>query len=261
MRKGDNITRRWSLSGRLALVTGGTLGIGRAIVDEFVGHGCEVFIVARDQARLDICLEEVRLTGGIADGMSANLSVSTDRERLFRRLSENRDKLDLLVNNVGTNIRKKFTDYSAEEYDHIIDTNMTSTFDMCQRAFPMLKAAGGAAVVNIGSVAGLTHLRTGVPYGMTKAAITQMTKNLAVEWAGDDIRVNAIAPWYIRTPLAEQVLADDTYLRSVLDRTPLQRIGEPEEVAALASFLCMPAASYITGQCIAVDGGFSVYGF
>ena len=116
-------------------------------------------------------------------------------------------------------------------------------------------------MVNNASVAGLTHLRTGAPYGMSKAAMIQLTRNLAVEWAAEGVRVNAVAPWYIRTPLAEQVLSDPAYRQDVLQRTPMGRVGEPEECARAIAFLCMPAAAYITGQCLAVDGGFSVYGF
>jgi Tropinone reductase 1 len=104
-------------------------------------------------------------------------------------------------------------------------------------------------------------VRTGSPYGMTKAALAQLTRNLAVEWAGDGIRVNAVAPWYIRTRRTEDVLADPAYLEEVLDRTPMGRIGEPEEVAGAVAFLCLPASSYVTGECIAVDGGFLRYGF
>jgi Tropinone reductase 1 len=107
----------------------------------------------------------------------------------------------------------------------------------------------------------LTHVRTGAAYGMAKAALHQLTRNLACEWAGDGIRVNSVAPWYIRTRRTSPLLADPDYLDEVLERTPLGRIGEPEEVAAAVAFLCLPAASYITGECIAVDGGFLRYGF
>ena len=112
-------------------------------------------------------------------------------------------------------------------------------------------------MINISSVAGLGHLKTGVIYGMSKAALIQMTSNLACEWAGDGIRVNAVAPGYIWTPLAETVLRNPDYLESFLARTPMKRIGNAEEIASVVSFLAMPASSYITGQCIAVDGGFT----
>ena len=124
-----------------------------------------------------------------------------------------------------------------------------------------LKKSGEASIVNISSVAGITHLRSGAIYGITKAALIQLSRNLAVEWAGDMIRVNAVAPWYIETPLTSTVLKDENFMREVLNRTPMKRIGLPEEVAAAVAFLCMPASSYITGQCLAVDGGFTSYGF
>jgi Tropinone reductase 1 len=125
----------------------------------------------------------------------------------------------------------------------------------------LLQAASGGSIVNISSVAGLAHVRTGAIYGMTKAAMIQLTRNLAVEWAPDQIRVNVVAPWYIQTPLAASVLSNEAYRSEVLSRTPLKRIGEPEEVAAAVAFLCLPAASYITGQCLSVDGGFTVNAF
>jgi len=111
------------------------------------------------------------------------------------------------------------------------------------------------------SAAGLTYLRSGAPYGMSEAALTQLTRNLAGEWAADRIRVNAVAPWYTRTPLVKPLMEDKDYMAAIIDRTPLGRIAEPEEVAAVVAFLSMPAASYVTGDCIAVDGGFMIYGF
>ena len=140
---------------------------------------------------------------------------------------------------------------------------MLSAFDLTKLIYPYLKKEGDefSSVINVSSTAGLTHLRTGSLYGMSKAAMNQLTRNLAVEWAADNIRVNAVAPWYIDTPLANQVLKDPDYKEEVLSRTPAGRIGKAEEVAATIAFLTMPAAGYITGQTIPVDGGFSVYGF
>jgi Tropinone reductase 1 len=169
--------------------------------------------------------------------------------------------LQILVNNAGTNIRKRMSELSLEEYRLVQEVNLVSCFEMCRLLYPLLREGAPAAVVNNASVAGMTHLRTGAPYGMSKAAIIQLTRNAAVEWAQDGIRVNAVAPWYIRTPLADQVLSDPQYCKDVLDRTPMGRVGEVEECARAIAFLCLPASSYVTGQCLAVDGGFSVYGF
>jgi Tropinone reductase 1 len=228
----------WSLTNKTALITGATKGIGLAIADELRAHGANVISVARDNP----------------DGISADVTNSADRRRIFEGL----DRLDILVNNAGTNIRKRSVDYSYEEYERVRETNMDSVFELCRLAQPLLQASGNASVINIISVAAFRHLGTGLPYAMTKAAVAHLTSVLAGEWAKDGIRVNAIAPWYIRTPLAEPVLKDPERLAKIIAATPMGRIGEPEEVAALAAFLCMPAASYITGQCIAVDGGFAV---
>ena len=190
--------------------------------------------------------------------LSADVATVAGRERVCQAAG---GSLQILVNNAGTNIRKRMSELSLDEYRRVQQVNLESCFDLCRLLHPALVRGAPAAVVNNASVAGLTHLRTGAPYGMSKAAMIQLTRNLAVEWAGEGIRVNAVAPWYIRTPLADQVLADAAYRQEVLERTPMGRVGEPEECARAIAFLCMPAAGYITGQCLAVDGGFSVYGF
>ena len=142
-----------------------------------------------------------------------------------------------------------------------MELNAKSVFEMCRLFYPLLKQSSNASIVNIASVAGLTSVRTGSPYAMSKAAIIHLTKYLSVEWASDGIRVNAIAPWYIKTPLSEPVLKKQEYLDAIINQTPMKRIGEAEEVASLAAFLSMSVSSYITGECIAVDGGFLKLGF
>jgi len=252
---------KWNLEGKTALVTGGTKGIGLAIAKEFAGLGATVMIVGRNHELMNRTLTELKAEGLEIIPVTTDLSIPVNRERLAETVQVKFDKLDILVNNVGTNIRRKSTDYNNEEVDFLLQTNLRSAFDLTCKLHRMLKQSGSASVVNIASVAGLTHLRTGVVYAMSKAAMIQMTRNLACEWASDHIRVNAIAPWYIETPLAAQVLQTESFLKEVIGRTPMQRIGQPKEVAAAAAFLAMDVSSYITGQCIAVDGGFSVYGF
>lgn len=252
---------RWSLDKTTALITGGTRGIGLAIAEEILSLGGSIFVVARDPDLLEKRLEEWQEKALNAHGQSGDITNRHDRQEIFDEIEELWGKLDVLINNVGMNIRKKAIDYTREEYDEILSTNLHSAFDLCQRGHSMLTESHQAAVVNVLSVAGFTHLRTGAPYAMSKAALMQLTKNLAVEWARDGIRVNAVAPWYTRTPMVEKLFQDRKYMKDIITRTPMGRVAEPEEVASVVAFLCMPAASYITGQCITVDGGFLVYGF
>jgi Tropinone reductase 1 len=248
--KNLTLQKTWSLENKFALVTGGTKGIGLAIAEELVQFGCDVLVVSRKKTEKEVS-KNIKY-------FQADLSLPEERKKLVDYISSEWKQLDILVNNVGTNIRKKSDEYSAEEVEKIFQTNLISAFDLSTSLLSWLKKSDLASIVNISSVAGLGHLRTGVVYGMSKAAMNQMTKNLAVEWAEYGIRVNAIAPWYIETSLAKEVLKNKDYLNEVLRKTPLNRIGNPKEVASLTAFLCLPAASYITGQCIAVDGGFSI---
>ena len=251
----------WSLSGQRALVTGGTKGIGEAIVRQFLDLGASVFIVARDNALLQQQLTDYRQQGHNVAGIAADISQPGAATTIIAALNQTWDALDILVNNAGTNIRKPTVDYSPADYDHVLNTNMRSAYELTQAAYPLLKSSGMGKVVMVSSVSGLAHTSSGSLYGMTKAAMLQLTRNLAVEWAADGIRVNAVAPWYINTPLATPVLTNPDKLAGILKRTPMNRVGEPEEVASVVSFLCMPASGYVTGQTISVDGGLMAWAY
>lgn len=243
---------RWSLSGNNALVTGGSRGIGRAIAAELIGLGARVTIVARDPEGLG---EAARELG--AEGVVADVTVAADRARIAAAVE---GPLHVLVHNAGANVRSPLVGYDDATIEQLIALNLTAPILLSRDLHPRLRAAGGASVIHVGSVAGLVALPTGVAYAAAKAGLAQVARTLALEWARDGIRVNTVAPWYTRTPLAEPVLANPERLAAILARTPLGRIAEPSEVASAVAFLALPAASYITGQCLAVDGGMSIQG-
>lgn len=251
----------WTLENKKALITGGTKGIGRAIAAEYAELGADVFIVSRSTEDTEMEISAYKKKGYSFSGMKCDITDENDRKKLTDKISEKWGKLDILVNNAGSNTRKKTLESTTEDYDKIMNLNLKPAFELSKLFFPLLKKGSGPCVINIVSVAGITSVGTGSPYAISKSGLIQFTKYLAVEWASEGIRVNAVAPWYIRTPLAEQVLKNKEYLDRILERTPMKRVGEPSEVASVAAFLAMPASSYVTGECISVDGGFLKFGF
>ncbi|MCB1052588.1 MAG: SDR family oxidoreductase [Acidobacteria bacterium] len=250
----------WSLAGQSVLVSGANRGIGRAIAQECLELGATVYFFARNAEQVSETQRVWQHAGFTAFGLAGDISDTAFCADLVQWIKTNGAGLNAVFHNVGTNIRKKLLDYDEQEIQQVFATNLMAPIHLTRLLFPLL-VPQKASMVFISSVAGLTHLRTGSPYAMTKAALHQLTRNLAVEWAGQGIRVNAIAPWYTQTPLAETVLSNPDYRAEVLARTPLGRIANAEEVARAAVFLALPAASYITGQVLAVDGGFTIHGF
>ncbi|XP_044461685.1 tropinone reductase homolog At5g06060-like isoform X2 [Mangifera indica] len=195
---------RWSLKGMTALVTGGTRGIGHAIVEELAGFGAAIHTCSRNETELNKCLQQWRNKGFVVTGSVIDAAVSAQRVKLMEEVGTIfNGRLNILINNVGTNVEKPTMEYSSEEFSKIMTTNFDSAYHLSQLAHPLLKASGSGSIVFISSVSGVVHVLSGSIYGATKGAMNQLTRNLACEWAKDNIRANSVAPWYIKTSLVD----------------------------------------------------------
>nr|AGB56644.1 tropinone reductase I [Withania coagulans] len=262
---GNHGRSRWSLKGTTALVTGGSKGIGYATVEELAGLGATVYTCSRNENELQQCLEIWREKGFKVEGSICDLLVRTEHEKLMQTVADVFDgKLNILVNNAGVVIHKEAKDFTEKDYNIIMGTNFEAAYHLSQIAYPLLKASQNGNVIFLSSIAGFSALPSVSLYSASKGAINQMTKNLACEWAKDNIRVNSVAPGVIVTPLVEAAIKKNPQQKDEIDnfvvKTPMGRAGKPGEVAAVIAFLCFPAASYVTGQIIWADGGFTANG-
>lgn len=246
---------RWNLKGKKALVTGGSKGIGKAVVSELLELGAEVVFIGRNMEGVERVARQFEQKGHNVFGLMADVTSSDHRLKIADWIGTHWGKLDILVNNAGINIRKPSNEYLVEEYRLVLETDLIAPFELSRELFPFLEMSGRASVVNIASVAGMMDARTGAPYGMSKSGLIQLTRNLACEWARNNIRVNAVSPWFTLTPATGSMLSDPEKLNPIVSRTPLGRIAKDEEIAGAVAFLVMDKASFITGQNLVVDGG------
>ncbi|TKB98866.1 SDR family oxidoreductase [Pedobacter cryophilus] len=245
----------WNLNHKKVLITGGTKGIGKATVEAFAELGAIIIFTARNKDEVMKMEQEYVSKGYHVMGFVADVTLAKDRLAVVDHIHKLWGKLDVLVNNAGMNIRKKTIEYTEEEYQKVYHTNFFSAFEFCRLCYPYLLAAKNSAIINVASVAGSFDVGTGSPYATSKAAMIQMSKSLAVEWAKEGIRVNTVSPWFTVTPLTTSYLADLERLEKIQKRTPIGRVAQAEEVASAIAFFAMDKASYISGQHLIIDGG------
>jgi len=250
---------RFRLDGAVAVVTGGSRGIGRAAAEALAAAGARIVVADRDEPAGAAAAQVMSAAGTPSQAIAVDIAREDQVDALFAEVLRREGRLDVLVNNAGAAIRKPATELPLEDWDKVVAVNMTGTF-LCARAAArhMIAAGKGGAIVNVASIMGLSGggLYPNISYQTTKGAIVNMTRALAVEWAPQNIRVNAIAPTYVRTEFIAPILANPELVQKIEAMTPLRRLAEPEEVAAAILFLASPAAAMITGHTLPVDGGF-----
>jgi NAD(P)-dependent dehydrogenase (short-subunit alcohol dehydrogenase family) len=251
----SDILCRFRLDGRVALITGAASGIGLATARAFHEAGAHVVLVDRDIAGTNAA------AGSIGANATAAVLDITDEEAInttFAEIAKIHGHVDLLVNNAGLAIRKASLDLALDDWNKVVAVNMTGLFLCARAAARFMTRDSGGAIVNTASIMGLSGggLYPNISYQATKGAVVNMTRALAVEWAGRNIRVNAVAPTYVKTPFIAGLMQQPELIAQIERLTPLGRLAEPEEVAAAILFLASPAASMITGHILAVDGGY-----
>ncbi|MGE0192178.1 MAG: SDR family NAD(P)-dependent oxidoreductase [Planctomycetota bacterium] len=246
---------------RIALVTGASGGLGRAIAERLAADGDHVVLAARRADELEAAAQAIRAAGGRADTVVLDVTDREGVEHAVAGICERHGRLDVLVNNAGHNIRQPAEDVDLGTFEQLLRLLLVAPFHLAQQVAVPMRAQGFGRIVNIGSVAASRALPTGVAYASAKAGLEQMTRVLAREWGPLGITVNVVAPWYVPTPLTEGVLARPAFRQAVLDATPAGRLGTPAEVAAAVAFLAGPEAGWINGVVLPLDGGFSAASF
>ncbi|WP_409348427.1 SDR family NAD(P)-dependent oxidoreductase [Natronorarus salvus] len=252
------MTERFDLTERVAVVTGGGRGIGRAIALGLADAGATVVPTARSGEEVAAVAEEVRDRGGRSLAVTTDLRDRDEIDALFERTVEEFGGVDCVVNNAGANPDTALgrpERVEEEGYDLVLDVNLRGAFRCATAAADHLHERGGS-VVNVASVGGLVGLPRQHPYVASKHGLVGLTKSMAIDWA-PEVRVNAVAPGYVSTSLTEGVEENEALRESILARTPLERIADPEEIAGPVVFLASDAASFVTGSVLAVDGGWT----
>jgi NAD(P)-dependent dehydrogenase (short-subunit alcohol dehydrogenase family) len=245
------------LEGCIALVTGAASGIGRATAKLFAEEGARVYLADVNGQGAETVAGELVKAGLAAQPIAADVSLGQDVSAMFRIVEKGHGRLDVLVNNAGLNVRSDFRHLSDADWAKIREVNLDGVVRVARDGFALLKASGRGSLINVASIMAHRGLRQLTAYSATKGAVTALTRGLAVEYAPFGIRVNALCPGFVHTPLTARALKNPAIEKALVESTALRRLGEPEEIARAALFLASDEASYVTGAELAVDGGMS----
>jgi NAD(P)-dependent dehydrogenase (short-subunit alcohol dehydrogenase family) len=249
---------KWRLDGEVALVTGGAGGIGRAICAALAAAGADVVVADQSLERAEQAVAELAATSPRAKARELDVTDETAVEFVFADVARSLAPVRVLVNCAGIALRAPALEHTLENWNRVLATNVTGAFLCSRAAARRMGAAGGGAIVNIASIMGLSGggLYPNISYQTSKGAVVNMTRALALEWASIGIRVNAIAPTYVRTDFIKPIVENDELVKRIEAMTPLRRLAEPEEIADAALYLATPASAMVTGHILAVDGGY-----
>lgn len=245
----------FDLTGRTALITGSSRGLGRAMAEGLAKAGAKVLINGTDPARVATAVEEFRAAGHQADAVAFNVTSEAEVVRAFEELDAAGTAVDILVNNAGIQFRKPMVELETADWQRVLDTNLTSAFVIGREAAKRMIGRGYGKIINIGSLTSALARATVAPYTVSKGGIKLLTQAMAAEWAASGIQANAIGPGYMITDMNQALIDNPDFDAWVKSRTPAKRWGKPEELIGAAVFLASPASNYVNGQIIYVDGG------
>jgi gluconate 5-dehydrogenase len=245
----------FDLSGRVALVTGSTRGLGRAMAEGLAAAGARLVLNGTDAARVEAAVREFTVAGHVAEGAAFDVTDEAAVVRAFETFDARGLAVDILVNNAGIQLRKPMLELSTAEWRKVIDTNLTSAFVVGREAGRRMVARGRGKVINIGSLTSELARATVAPYTVAKGGIKMLTQAMAAEWAAHGVQANAIGPGYMLTDMNQALIDNPAFDAWVKGRTPAKRWGKPEELVGVAVFLASSASDYVNGQIIYVDGG------